>query len=370
VHRAEQTLERDVSDALPTPPITFAQQPTGVAWPTSAWPTGTVSDTARRLADEAFSDPALETTYAVVVVQHGRLLYERYGGALPNFTHEPTPVTVDTPLLSWSMAKSVLHAAIGLVVDRGLLDPDAVAPVEQWQAPGDERARVTVRQLLQMRDGLEWNEDYVDDAVSNVIEMLFGSGTGDVAGYAHARPLAHPPGTRFNYSSGTSNILAAILGGVVGHGEAMRAFLHDELFAPTGMHDATVTIDDAGTFVGSSYVHCTAQSYARFATLYLRGGVVDGRRVLSERWVADAQVPTSHDDASTYYSHHWWLDGEGRYWASGYEGQRLVIDPARDAILVRLGRTDAARYPAIRAWCDSVLSSLERTGGDDAPRRG
>ena len=70
-------------------------------------------------------------------------------------------------------------------------------------------------------------------------------------------------------------------------------------------------------------------------------------------------MPVSEDDvASTYYSHHWWLNGEGTYWASGYEGQRAVIDPARDAVVVRLGHTPAARYPVLRAWCDSMVSAL------------
>jgi len=185
------------------------------------------------------------------------------------------------------------------------------------------------------------------------------AGAADVAGYAASRQLAVAPGTRFNYSSGTSNIVASILGDAVGRGEPTRRFLTERLFEPIGVTDASVTLDDAGTFIGSSYVYCAARSWAKFATLYLRGGQFDGTRVLPRHWVDDAQRPTSRDeDGGTYYSHHWWLDGRGTYWASGYEGQRLVIAPADDGIVVRLGSTPSARYPALRSWCDATVASL------------
>ena len=344
---------------LPDVAPAAAPQPIGVAWPTEQWPHGEAIGALDVLVEAAFEDPALEDTYAVVIVQGGRLLAERYAGALPSFTHAPTPVTEATPLLSWSMAKSVLHAAVGVLVGEGRLDPDARAAVPEWSTPGDPRGRITLRQLLQMRDGLDWTEDYVDDTVSDVIEMLFGSGTGDVGAFAARHELAFEPGTRFNYSSGTSNLVARIVGDVVGRGEATERFLAERLFDPLGMRDATITLDGAGTFIGSSYVYCSARSYAKFATLYLRGGSWEGRQLLSRSWVDGAQVPVSEDaDPATFYSNHWWLDGRGSYWASGYEGQRCVVCPARDAVVVRLGRTPDARYPALRAWCDAVLAAL------------
>lgn len=348
-----------MTETLPDVTPTMAPQPDGVAWPTDGWPEGVAPPSVGALVDRAFEDPELAETYAVAVVQGGRLIAERYGGALPSFTHEPTPVAVATPLLGWSMSKSVLHAAVGLLVDDGRLDVDAPAAVPEWSDRSDPRGRITLRHLLEMRDGLAWVEDYVDDTVSDVIEMLFGSGCSDVAAFAACRELAAAPGTTFNYSSGTSNLVARVVGDVVGRGEATRAFLDERLFGPLGMHDATVTLDATGTFIGSSYVYCSAQSWARFATLYLRGGQWDGRRVLSSSWVDSAQVPVSRDvDERTYYSMHWWLDGEGAYWASGYEGQRCVVSPRRDAVVVRLGRTPAARYPALRTWCDAVLAAL------------
>jgi CubicO group peptidase (beta-lactamase class C family) len=342
----------------PTRPSS-APQPEGVAWPTESWPEGTATASIDALVDRAFEDAELAETYAVVVVQHGRVIAERYGGALPSFTHDPTPVTRTTPLLSWSIAKSVLHAAVGILVGQGRLVLDEPAPVPAWTDPGDVRRSITLRQLLQMRDGLRWSEDYVDETASDVIEMLFGSGTDDVVAYAAARELVHEPGTTFNYSSGTSNLVASIVGDVVGRGEGTVQFLEDRLFGPLGMHDASIRCDAAGTFVGSSYVYCSARSFAKFATLYLRGGEWDGTRLLDHGWVANAQVPISRDvDADTFYSHHWWLDGKGTFWASGYRGQRVFVRPAKNCVVVRLGDTPAAGYPALRRWCDSVVAAL------------
>ncbi len=336
-------------------------QPAGVPWPTDAWPTGTPSAALEAIVDEMFADhESYEDTYAVVVVQGGRLLVERHGGALPHFDRPPEPVVPATPLLSWSMAKSVLHAAIGVLVGDGRLALDAPPGVPGWD---DERAAITLDQLLQMRDGLAWNEDYVDAGVSDVIEMLFGSGQDDVAAYAHARPLAHPPGTVFNYSSGTSNIVAATLGRTIGGAAAVRRFLAERLFEPIGMRSADARFDEAGTFVGSSYVYATAQDWARFGTLYLRDGVWDGERLLPEGWVDHGRTVRSVDPTDgDLYGAHWWIDhldtARGTFRASGYEGQAVAICPPLDAIVVRLGRTPEPKTANLRTWRKRVFDAL------------
>jgi CubicO group peptidase (beta-lactamase class C family) len=228
-----------VPEELSTVEPALADQPSAVEWPTVQWPLGASSGEVDELVDVAFGDPKLHETYAVLVVAEGRIIAERYGGALPSFTHAPVPVDATTKLLSWSMAKSFLHAACGLLVDEGRLDPEAPAPIAAWREPGDPRGAITLRQLLQMRDGLDWREDYVDDRCSDVIEMLFGDAMPDVAAYAASRLLAHAPGSTFNYSSGTSNLIASIVGDVVGRGAPTEAFLVDRLFVPLGMGDAT-----------------------------------------------------------------------------------------------------------------------------------
>jgi len=347
--------------------VPLPTQPPRVPWPGGRWPEGRPPPGVELgpLLDEAFGAPELQETYAVVVVHRGRVVAERYGGALPHFDGPPEPVVEETRLLSWSMAKSMLHAVVGMLVAEERLDPGAPATVPEWRAEGDPRGRVTLEELLEMRDGLAFTEDYVDDTVSDVIEMLFGSGKDDVARFAADRPLAAPPGTRFNYSSGTSNIVSGVVAGVVGHGGPYDAFLSARLFSPLGMASARPTFDAAGTWVASSFVHATARDLARFGLLYLRDGTWDGRRLLPAGWVDHGRRPRSLDVDGTYHGAHWWTgdDGRGTFWASGYRGQRVVLVPAHDLIVVRLGDTPTEHGARLRAWCAGVVAAFDPPGG-------
>lgn len=339
-------------------------QPAGVPWPNDAWPTAPAPPAVRELVDEMFGQPdRYGDTYAVVVVQGGRLRCERYGGALPSFVHEPTPVVPDTPLLSWSMAKSVLHAAVGILVGEGRLHPAAPAPVPAWD--DDERAAITLDELLEMRDGLAWNEEYVDAGVSDVIEMLFGAGAKDVAAYAEARPLAHEPGRVFNYSSGTSNVVSAIVGRTLGSPDAVRHLLLDRLLHRIGMRSADPRFDEAGTFVASSYVYATARDWARFGLLYLRDGCWEGERLLPEGWVDHGRRVRSVDpEDGRLYGAHWWVEPDdqarGTFTAVGYEGQAVSVCPALDALVVRLGRTMEPEKTNLAPWRRQVFDALEQ----------
>jgi CubicO group peptidase (beta-lactamase class C family) len=349
------------SDDLPKITPSHRPQPANVTWPTTTWPRGDASDELTGVVNEAFTLPALSESNAVIVIQGGRILVERYFGAKQYFDRPPEPITKETPLLSWSMAKSILHALVGLLVDEGRLDVAARAAVAEWDDPADPRHAISLRDLLAMRDGLDFVEDYVDGEISNTIEMLFGDGQTDTAGYTAARPLRHEPGTVFNYSSGTTNVISRIVADTVGYGDTYRAFMRDRLFGPLGMSSATPKIDDAGVFVASTFVHATAQDFARFGLLYLRGGEWDGTTLLSTAWVNTAQAALSvEDDTGNFYSWQWWVSGDefGTYWANGYDGQMIAIAPALDAIVVRLGRTPAARSSDLRHWRQRVMRVL------------
>ena len=348
--------------------VALPPQPAGVDWPTEDWPEGDLPpglDLTPLLDEVCDDDGPLAETFAVLVVHRGRIVAERYQGALEHFDRPPTPVTADTPLLSWSMAKSVLHAVVGLLVGEGKLDLDTPAAVPEWADRGDPRRAVTLRQLLAMRDGLDFVEDYVDDGVSDVIEMLFGRGQADMAHFAADRPLAAAPGTRFNYSSGTSNIISGVVARTVGPGEHYARFLHGRLFGPLGMASADPEFDEAGTWVASSYLRTTARDYARFGLLYLRDGMWDGIRLLPAGWVDEARTWVSEDpeDASPYGAHWWGVAGDtlGTFRASGYEGQSITLCPALDLMVVRLGKTPLAREPNLVPWRAAMVEAFART---------
>lgn len=337
---------------------------------TVARPDPRVAAEMHRLLDELIGDTDQHgETYATVVVHHGAIVAERYHGAIPKWDGPDLPVDDATPLLSWSMAKSVLHAVYGILVRDGLITLEDPTPVAAWQAADDPRRDITIDDLLAMRDGLDFAEVYVDEARSDVIEMLFGAGRDDVAGYAMNRPPAHPPGTVFNYSSGTSNILARIAGDLVarveGPGpEAFATFVERELFTPLGLSSARLGFDAAGTWVASSYLYAPARDWARFGLLYLRDGVWDGQRLLPEGWVAHGTHKRSIDptDGTTYGSHWYVVDDDlGTFRASGYEGQWILATPALDLLVVRLGKSPEAANDANTAWRQAIVDAFRPT---------
>jgi CubicO group peptidase (beta-lactamase class C family) len=313
-----------------------------------------------READALFAaDAPHGISLALVVMQAGEVVHERYGTQPDTVFGPGLPVTADTPLVSWSMAKSITHAAVGILVDEGRLRLDAPAPVAAWE--GTSKAAITLQQLLEMRDGLEWVEDYVDAGVSHCIEMLFGSGSGDVAAYAAARPPAQAPGTVWNYSSGTTNIVSRIVGDIVGGGrEAMADFLRTRLFEPAGMGSADPRFDDAGTFIGSSYVYATAREFALFGELYRNDGVAGGRRVLPAGWRDHGRTFSAHDPETGYdYGAHWWLWPEfpGSFAAHGYEGQYTLVVPDRELVVVHLGKVPVDTRPIVHAHLGAIVRS-------------
>jgi CubicO group peptidase (beta-lactamase class C family) len=238
----------------------------------------------------------------------------------------------------------------------------APADIPQWQGADDPRGAITLDLLLRMSSGLKWVEEYSPDVPSDVRAMLFGEGKADVAAYAAAVPLAHPPGSVFQYSSGTTNLVVLALSRALGlKASAFEAFMHARLFGPLGMTTPIPKFDAAGTFIGSSYCFCSARDFARFGLLYLRDGVWEGRRLLPAGWVDYARTPTFQqpDAAESRYGAHWWLDigGPGSFSANGYDGQFIVCVPDLDLILVRHGRSEAQK-DAVKAWIGKVVDTF------------
>jgi CubicO group peptidase (beta-lactamase class C family) len=343
-------------------------QPTGVPWPTHEWPHGEPdprvdSNALQALLDHAFARPEpddLERTHAVVVVQGGRIVAERYA-------HDVDP---DDGFRSWSMAKSITNALVGILVREGHLDITQPIPVPEW-ADDDPRSRITIDQMLRMVDGLRFREAehlgggavrYYEPEESDVIPMLFGDGRRDVAGFAATLPKVAEPEARWNYNSGASNLLARLVGETVGGGpEGMRDFMRRELFDPLGMRTASPVFDEAGTFVGSAYCPSSARDFARFGLLCLRDGVWDGRRILPEGWVDYCRTPSPQSEG-LYGAHFWVIPGSlGTFECHGAFGQRITIVPKLDLVSVRVGETAAHKVGAVIGFCKQVVDAFRPT---------
>ncbi len=320
------------------------------------WPEGNSVSTTPALdailADAALAGPGVR---AIVVVHRGRIVAERYAADF----------SADTPLLGWSMTKSVLAGWVGVLIKEGRLSLDQSAG---WPADATGRDRIRVADLLAMSSGLVFNEAY--GAVSDVTRMLYLEA--DMAGFARSQPLAHPVGEFWSYSSGTANILSRIAQDAAGGLGA--AYPKEKLFTPLGMASATVEADEYGTLVGSSYMYATARDWARYGQFLLQRGVWQGREMLPPGYVANMASPVAASGGE--YGHGLvWLWGsdaltsgknpdaafgipEDAFWMEGHDSQSTAIIPSRELVVVRLGLTPARDHyqpqPLVKALLDAL----------------
>jgi CubicO group peptidase (beta-lactamase class C family) len=339
--------------------------PAGVTGDTSAshsWAmdTGTARGPLHAVVARAFeeTDPErLRRTLAVVVVQGGRIIAEKYAPGIGPQTRLP----------GWSMTKSVNNALVGILVGAGRLTVAAPAPVPEWQMRGDGRSAITLDQLLHMTSGLRFDEGYANPR-SDVLRMLYGAPS--MAAYAAKLKLDTVPGTRYRYSSGTTNIVARVIRNVMKDETEYLTFPRRALFDRIRMTSAVLETDAAGTFAGSSYLFATTRDWARFGLLYLHDGVWNGQRILPNGWVAYSTARNPLDPDGRYAAGFWRqvppsyapTDGQlpaDAYHAIGHEAQLITIIPSRDIVIVRLGRTRYFGRWDHPAFVRDVLGAIE-----------
>lgn len=274
---------------------------------------------------------------AVVVVHDGRIIAERYA---PGFGP-------DVRMQSWSMAKSVTNALIGVLVRESRLRLDGPAPVAAWRDPADPHHPITVDELLRQTSGQPFGIS--GRGFNPSTRMLFFEP--DTAAYAAAAAFRTPPGAAWSYSDGNYAILSGIIRDATGGSAASVArFSRNELFAPLGMTTALQEFDAAGAPMGASYVWASPRDWARFGQLYVDDGVANGRRVLPEGWADYSARPTPQARLG-YGAGFWTSRGDtasavrqraagappDAFWANGDFGQRILISPAERLVVVRLG---------------------------------
>jgi CubicO group peptidase (beta-lactamase class C family) len=306
------------------------------------------------LADPALAGPGMR---ALVVLHRGRIVAERYGDGFD----------ASTPLLGWSMTKTVTAALVGTLVRDGHIAVEREGLFPAWA--GDERRRIAMTQLLSMSSGLSFNEDY--GSVTDITRMLYLEA--DMAAFARQQPLAQPVGQHFNYSSGSSVLLARLWQDTLPG--ASLTWPRQALFDPLGMRSAVMEADARGTFVGSSYLYATGRDWARFALLLLQDGRWQGQALLPADWVARMRTPSKaapHD----YTEAQMWLHGpragtpEGQnpdagfqlpadtVWMNGHDGQSIALVPSRQLAVVRLGLTPAKLQHKPQRLVEAMLRAL------------
>ncbi len=298
------------------------------------------------LLAKAFGDdlaPADKTklgTRGIVVIRGGKLIAERYA---PGFTAQ-------TPQLGWSMAKSVTSLLVGRLAQQGKVSVTDAALRPEWT---DDRAKITLDELMRMTSGLAWNEEY--DLGTPITKMLYTEN--DMGAYAASQPLAHAPGTYQQYSSGSTNIICSILKARTGTGSALP---RQQIFEPLGLSSAVWEGDVSGTPVCSSYLWATPRDWATIGQFALQGGEWSGQQLLPVEWMKTTTTVLPGQGEEVGYAAGWWAnklpDGTladaalpaDAYSAEGHDGQRVVVVPSADLVVVRLGFSPSVKGDAMR----------------------
>ena len=289
--------------------------------------------------DYAFVDG--RNTQGVVVVRNGAIVSEWYADG----------ADADSWTASWSVAKSFASAVTGIAVEEGAIasiEDSASTYVRAWE--GTDKAAITVEDILHMQSGLKWDEDYRPSSLgtSDVVQMGLSSNELE---YAEERPVAHPPGTVFNYSSGDAMILAGIVEDATE--EPMRDYAEQHLFERIGMEKADWWQDAAGNTLGYCCLDATARGFARFGLLYLNDGAWGDEQVVPADWVEASIENASPKADDPGYGYMWWLldDVEGvpddAYAAQGHDGQFIYVIPSLGLVVVRTGTYVKDPGPAV-----------------------
>ena len=374
------------------------------SWPTNGW---TKSGPASVGLDETVLS-ALDTDlasgkYALVdtfaVYRCGRVAFERtythdYGKIYGKEASERGPLNAH--LTGWynyfdpawhpyyhgsdlhsmqSVTKTVSSIIVGMAMTRGDFKGTLDTPLLNYFDPSkvknvdDRKRRITLRHVLTMTTGLDWNEEVAYDDPKNDASRM--EAADDWVQYVIDRPMAHDPGKIFNYSSGVSELLAYIFEKETG--EDIEQYGAKYLFSPLGMDHfwkrspLGIVDTEGGLFLKNS-------DLAKIGYLYLNGGRWDAQQIVSREWVQQSVSPLTDAEQDYKYGFKWWLlprtDRQGFVWmARGFGGQRLMVFPEEQMIAVFTGweiLKDEAKdrdlvkriLPAVRSSCADLHSAL------------
>jgi len=314
--------------------------------------------------NNAFSEPELSGkrhVKAVAIIHKGQLIAERYAEG----------VTMNTPLLSWSMAKSITALQVGILAKTGKLDLAAPANVPLWQSNNDPRAEITLDQLMRMSSGLKFNETYgINTDVSQMLSIERDAGS-----FAADKPLEFSPDNHWSYSSGTTNIISAIIKrSIDGSFQDYYEHLQQQLLHPLGIFSGIQETDGGDTFIGSSYFYATARDWAKLGQLMLQNGNWDGKQLLPIDWTQYSITPTKTTRLNQYGAQFWlnrdpdsnetkrkWPSvPEDVYYMGGYQGQYVVVVPSKQLVIVRFGFTSPGTNRGVEQLISDTIDVLSQ----------
>ncbi len=319
----------------------------------SGWPEEEIKGSAemQNILQKAFDKDGenLLNTRAVVVVKNGEIVGEAYGPG----------INKDTPLLGWSMAKSITAILTGILAQEGYWDLSSNLPISDWK--GTEKEKITLANALNMSTGLEWEEEY--GSVSSATKMLYSSS--NMGATASSYEPEHAPGEFWEYSSGTTNIISYAMASAFPTDKDYIEFPYKSLFKPLGTETFVLETDASGHFVGSSYGYASARDWAKMGLLFLNKGNMYGEQIVDSSWVEFCATPVSQSDG-VYGGQVWFPHARGQegykpidYALDGFQGQIVSVHPEDNMVIVRLGVMYDETSFDFGAWTKEIREILE-----------
>ncbi len=297
---------------------------------------------------------------ALLVVQDGRLRLERYGlgfDAQGRWT-------------SFSVAKSFTSMLVGAALRDGYIH-SMDDKVSQYipDMKGSAYDDVSIRQLVTMTSGVQWNEDYADpnSDVARFNNHKPEPGVDANVSYLRKLPRAAPAGTRWHYSTGETNLVGVLL--TQATKKPLATYLSEKIWVPVGMEQqATWLVSRTGQEISGCCMQAASRDYARFGVFVLNGGKVNGQPIAPEGWLDEAtRKQADIGEPGRGYGYFWWTYDSGSYAAKGIFGQGIFIDPKRKLVIVSNadwagGATDRKASQAREAFYRAVQKAVDDEG--------
>ncbi|MBA3772576.1 MAG: serine hydrolase [Ramlibacter sp.] len=263
---------------------------------------------------------------ALLIVHDGKLRLERYGLGFDR----------NGRWTSFSVAKAFTSTLVGAAVRDGhikSIDDKVSSYIPEMK--GSAYDDVSIRQLLTMTSGVKWNENYADpnSDVARFNNHKPEEGVSALVSYMRSLPRAVAPGTRWNYSTGETNLVSLLVSNAVK--KPLADYLAEKIWVPAGMEQqATWLLSKADHEISGCCIQATARDYARMGQFILGGARIHGRSILPDGYLAEATAQqTSIGQEGRGYGYQWWTYADGAFAARGIFGQGIFVDPRRKLVI-------------------------------------
>jgi CubicO group peptidase (beta-lactamase class C family) len=313
-----------------------------------------------KLALDVDAYMAGQRSAALVVVHDGKLRIERYGldfGPSGRWT-------------SFSVAKSITSTLVGAALRDGhIKSMDDKVSDYLPQMKGSAYDDVSMRQLLTMTSGVSWNEDYADpnSDVAMFDKHKPPEGVETLVSYLRGLPRAVPAGTRWNYSTGETNLVGILVAQAVG--KPLAEYLSEKVWGPAGMEQpATWILSRTGREISGCCIQATTRDFARFGLFILDGARVNGQSIAPEGWLAEATTErTGIGQPGRGYGYQWWTFSDGSFAARGIFGQGIFVDPKRKLVIASNANWGGgARDPTADAAREAFYRAVQKAVDEEA----